>query len=202
MKPNAFIFTQEMMNIVIPRLVPGKDVSVMKEHGIIAEEYLDMGITYLVLQKDKYIGLCQSHIAGLRITERDIFESAVRNIEKTAEIKPIETVLSEMMDTPMSPSLPRSGLYVVSRKEVNFGAAAILSPKVRKKVLETLDGPVMVIPSSVHEMLAFSYCEENVEEVIKIIKDVNRTQISRQEYLSDSLYAIRKNKLEIFYPGK
>lgn len=202
MKPNAFIFTEEMMNIVIPRLVPGKDVSVMKEHGIIAEEYLDMGITYLVLQKDKYIVLCQSHITGLRITERDIFESAVRNIEKTAEIKLIETVLSEMMDTPMSPSLPGSGLYVVSRKEVDFGAAAILSPKVRKKVLETLDGPVMVIPSSVHEMLAFSYCEDNVEEVIKTIRDVNRTEISRQEYLSDSLYAIRKNKLEIFYPGK
>lgn len=81
-----------------------------------------------------------------------------------------------------------SHMYVVSNVKRVFGAAGMLDLEAMRDFAQK-NGAFYIIPSSVHEIL---FVPESVgigkEKLIEIVRDVNETQISFEEFLSDSLY--------------
>lgn len=197
-----YVFTKEILDSIMPWLVPGRDVAGMKAQGFIVEEYLDMGIAYLMPLHDKFIAVRRNNLLEMGVSEKELLEIAKRNIGKTTEMKPIDQAISEVIDSPPDSKAIESDLIVVCGNWNGYGASAIISPKVRRKIVNKFQGPAMVIPSSVHEVLVFPYCEDIAEESIETIKEINSTLVSDSEYLSDNLYMIWEDELEIYHPEK
>ena len=69
------------------------------------------------------------------------------------------------------------------------GAAVLLYPEMPKLIYETLGGNYYLLPSSVHEFLVVPE-ERGIkpEELKKIVREVNETQLEREDFLSDEIY--------------
>lgn len=78
---------------------------------------------------------------------------------------------------------------VLSNETGINGAAALLYPKMPEYIYKTVGGNYYLLPSSVHEFLIVP--EEkgiNPSELIAIVREVNRTEIEKAEFLSDDVY--------------
>lgn len=89
-------------------------------------------------------------------------------------------------------------LYVLTNRERIFGASAMLySDKVRK-LAEELNTDLLILPSSVHEVLLLPDDKaQNYDFYRQMVSEVNRTQVDPEEVLSFNLYRYDREKAEI-----
>lgn len=80
-------------------------------------------------------------------------------------------------------------MYVLSNRERSWGAGCILYPGELKKAASRLGGDLVVLPSSVHETMIFVRTgEEDPELFGRMISEVNRKEVAREEWLSFQAY--------------
>ncbi len=135
------------------------------------------------------------------LNEDALFEEAFKNFQKEHfEIKTIVETLGnlglpvEEMD--LCPfNIP--SFYVVSNEKLVNGANALA----RKDILDTFaeeHGDFYIIPSSIHELLFLpvSIFGNDVSTLSDMVNQVNRTEVSESDYLSDTIYLYSKDGLK------
>ena len=74
-----------------------------------------------------------------------------------------------------------------------------------KSLQETFKGEFYILPSSIHEILAIGAVPGlEIEELVGIVREVNRTQVRPEERLSDQIYRYRgpEKGVEMYCEGK
>ena len=56
------------------------------------------------------------------------------------------------------------------------------------KYFDILEQDLYIFPSSVHEVLVVPIFTDQKEELKSIVRDINRTEVSKEERLSDNVY--------------
>lgn len=80
-------------------------------------------------------------------------------------------------------------VMVLTNENGLYGASVLLYPKMPELIYKAVGGSYYLLPSSVHEFLVVP--EENgieSEELTSIVREVNRTEIEEEEFLSDEVY--------------
>lgn len=79
-------------------------------------------------------------------------------------------------------------LVLTNETGVN-GAAAVLYPQMPKKIYESLGRNYYLLPSTIHEFLIVPE-EKDIrpENLLNMVKEINDTQITKEEFLSDHIY--------------
>lgn len=124
------------------------------------------------------------------------------------QIFPIEEVLNGMQKEDANISeesqfIPKVPMYVLSNQSGVHGAAVLLYEDVLKSIANTyLAGTYpcdfYILPSSIHEVILVPCQEDDIKEnLCKIVCEVNDTEVSEDEILSDSVY-IYKSKFNVF----
>ena len=92
-------------------------------------------------------------------------------------------------------------VFILSNREMFWGAAALLYPGVMDKLHKML-GDFYVIPSSVHELLLLPItADADPKNISQMIWSANRSVVNEEEVLSDDLYIYDSDKLRIAVPG-
>lgn len=140
--------------------------------------------------------LRKNHLEVIGMNEDEVHESAIANVQGKGEVLSLASIMSEMMGADM-PDEVEPSIMVVTNKSRCHGAAMILDEDVAKKLRER--GDAYVIPSSIHELLVVSTEGEgnDPEDFVAMIRDVNETAVSPEEFLSDNLYKFTENGLEM-----
>lgn len=124
-----------------------------------------------------------THMEQWKLPISVLYEYAKENTERLCP--PIFGSLSEMIEEIPAEVL----LYILSNEQGVYGAAAILYPELPQKIYEKLGGNYYLLPSSVHEFLIIPEEEGETPEQLKaIVREVNRTEIREEEFLSDHIY--------------
>lgn len=156
----------------------------------------DISIIYKVdVDRDEQGTHCftikNSHLEYLGITEQELYEASIKNIQGKGKLIPMRNILGDACpdDCP---------LMVITSDGMAYGASMILDSEV-SNTLKDLAGEVFIIPSSVHELIAVG-CD-NVEDgfvgyITDMIEMVNSTEISVEDYLSNNLYKFTEAGLE------
>lgn len=86
-------------------------------------------------------------------------------------------------------------MYVVSNSDRNFGAATILYDSFLEDFAKKTMKDYYILPSSIHEVILIPVeNEENeVERLKSMVYEVNHTELSAEEILSDSIYLFKRN---------
>ena len=131
------------------------------------------------------------HMKTWGLTKEELHECAMKNSRELmpVEVEDIGSVLAGMgigMPFPEGPA--ESMLYVISNKQRVGGAAGIIYSDCLEKLSEKLGSDLYILPSSVHETLALSAGNSEVSELAQMVKEVNATQVSPEEQLSDHVY--------------
>lgn len=192
---------------VRPRLVSSDNLEMVKEYGIVYEEFLDMLILYYIeideVSDDEGFASAALKYGMLEqagITLQELKEYADTNLKQDYQINSLDDIIFKFTgeawkDEEAEDVMP---MWVVTNSKRMQGAATILSKEILTEVSRKFDsGNFVIIPSSVHECIVLSE-EINSEELRKMVYEVNRTALLADDILTDSVYLYKNGKVTIY----
>lgn len=98
-----------------------------------------------------------------------------------------------------------NGFQIVMHRFQQYGATAVLDTVLMTKIAESFQDDLLLIPSSVHEMFVrpaeeLMYSEDSLDFFNAMVKEVNATELSREETLADHVYIYLKDEKRIILP--
>lgn len=106
---------------------------------------------------------------------------------------------AEQMLEAMMPPMEDGKMYVLTNEQNTNGAAVIFNDKVMDQISEKVGVEFYILPSSVRELLIVPLdVGMEVSELEKMVCEVNATQVSVEERLSDHVYAYDAQTHDIY----
>lgn len=152
-------------------------------------------------------------LGEVAITERIMEEylSSVKDAEElyrlvTEQVQPeelrFESSLSVMerlfrekkIDVPSFPMV-EDYMYILSNRQMTFGAGSILAKAVKKVLLEKFpSGRITVLPSSVHELILLDSATcGDLKQLRDTVRQVNASEVDQEDFLANEVYQYDAN---------
>ena len=128
--------------------------------------------------------------------EKCIKEQMEARIMVTEEM--VVPIVEEMMrETYTDAKGPK--MYVASNQNRNFGAAVILYSSFLMDFANQTESDYYILPSSIHEVILVPKedKEQEIEHLKKMVEEVNHTEMSEEEILSNSVYLYTRKENQI-----
>lgn len=204
---------EEVRNFVTYRLVNFQKNRKLLEN-IPYIRYLDLAITFHCLVRDDSEGIgtiriTNEHLHMWEISQDELMELAVRNtIDRLPPmIKSMEEVIWGMIQDDSShvyagmqqecfetcfhsTHSPESHkMYILTNQKGINGATCLLYKDILKDFSNQIKSDLYILPSSIHEVILVPFNKIISKKALnEMVVDVNRTQVSREEVLSDRVY--------------
>ncbi|MBO4626789.1 MAG: hypothetical protein J5645_02270 [Lachnospiraceae bacterium] len=92
-------------------------------------------------------------------------------------------------------------MYVLSNSDANGGAAALLELPFLNEFRDSIGDDFWILPSSIHEVILVPVSKiPDRERLTDMVREINRTQVPKQEFLSDMVY--RFSEFESLMPAE
>ena len=178
------------------------------------------------------VAILKGHIEAWEISEEELHKQAMENqqrvlspnvqdmydviLQNTIElIEEREGVLSSgrltseqlnfIVATLYLSQYTRGQSFMLNNPEYyNYGAVQMYASNAIAEFAELVEGNVIIIPSSIDEVLLMKENESSpIEEVAKTVREVNETKVEPRMWLSNSVYRYnyKKKKIEVAYQG-
>lgn len=168
--------------------------------------FFDLAITFFLLLETTEKGsatilVTYDMLKYWKISQKELYQIAAQNTPNllTAEFKPLSVVIQELLhQPPADTNEEESYMYVLSNHHRHFGATCILYKHVLEDIANQLNEDFYILPSSIHEViiLPVSKLPEQLE-LNEMIMEINETQVSQEELLSDHAYFYSKEARKI-----
>lgn len=166
--------------------------------------YLDLAIVFTCLLDSVSNGcatiLIHNHHLGFwHITKDDLYALSMVNTPKllSYDLRNMTEVLNDLLEdtnTRLEKDTTPIPMYVLSNQSKLNGSGCILYHNLLRNFARKLDSDLYILPSSIHEVLLIPACHgDSAEELSDMVKEVNATQLSREEVLSDHVYYYSKD---------
>lgn len=136
-----------------------------------------------------------------KISQKVLDIAATRNTEMVGfSVKTMGQVMAEELCMPEEMCNEMSGepkMYVLTNDKKCFGASILLYEKYLMELSEKVADDLFILPSSIHEVLALPVSGCELDDLKKMVKDVNDTEVSEQEVLSYKVYRYNRETGEI-----
>ena len=180
-------------------------------------QFLDLSVTYKVFfnkedNQTASILIRNGLMDSWNITEEQLYETAMKNLlaeDKLISIPSVSdmfTVLKSLAGNNIRDFLLNSDvenkMWVVTNRCTLYGAILMLNKELMSKLYKGFGKEMLVIPSSVHELIIIDENSTgsdmvNISEMNEIINEINETQLQRDEILSNHCYILTEKGLEI-----
>lgn len=171
-------------------------------------DYLDLSIVfYLFLEENEYGHMTaliyQNHMESWGTTMEELYQLASVNTPRLlhADVKSMDDVMKELaqaklgddydeafIDELLDPS-DTPPLFVLSNSAGLNGACAILYENLLKNFADSLEQDLVILPSSIHEVLLIPYTEDICfEELLEMVHHINLTEVPVEDRLSNQIY--------------
>lgn len=157
--------------------------------GVTEDELLEIAMDNT---KAKYPGKHYSMEDMLRsIVEKDVRKDLYNQIEEVQahEEEWITFTVSQIMKGLLGDK-KRSPMYVMTNENKVWGAISMLWQESLQKLADELESDLLILPSSVHEIILLPVEEEQYsnEYLQDMVRDINRDHVEPEEVLSDHIY--------------
>ncbi len=175
--------------------------------------FLDLAIVFCCMfPVDLDIGnatiqIDNSHLALWDKTVEALLPIAMENTQRLLppKMQGINQVLCDLFDAPCYPTTPNPEdplfpMYVLSNKENLYGAACIVYDGLIRSYADQFCSDLYILPSSIHEVILVPYDgQDRLEAFSDMVREVNETQVSPEDILSDHAYFYSRKRDEIVY---
>lgn len=160
--------------------------------GIVYEQIEDLALVPIIFTKD------DNGIGNIKIS-RDFLEmwglSAEDVMRDARERAPHVMPLTFRQLNEMVGDKEENGeeLFVLSNCYFAGGAAVVFYPHVLECIGMALGRDLYLLPSSINEMIAITDNGQDPERLYEIVREVNRTQVSEADLLTDAVYYYKRD---------
>lgn len=173
-------------------------------------EYHDLSIVYRWIIKEDEEGIqstvIKNQTAGLLgLNEEQLFSLATKNTQRIypPTVRSMNDIFYGLL---MEDGIPdeiagimkdeiaaEEIMYVISNASGINGAASMLYENKLHELAEKLNTDLYILPSSIHEVLAISTDIGSPEELAQMVKEINMSEVSINERLSNQVYHYDKD---------
>lgn len=177
------------------------------------KQYLNLAILFYCAVENQEIGngiilVKENHLKIWNVNMETVYEDAMKNAvwKYPVKVYPLPELLKEFPEALDWQEMAEEGtgsmdgmgeadcfegcpMYVLTNKQKVFGAAVLLYKDVLKKVAKRLHSNLVILPSSVHEVIAVPV--QNMAEAAgyeSMVREINETQLEAEDVLSDQVY--------------
>lgn len=160
-----------------------------------------------VFGEDSSVTITNELFSMMDISKDELHSKALMNTEKKhpATFEGMEAVLDGMLDpVHQSPLLsidmakPESEMVVLTNRDRREGAAVLFYPGVQETIRYVMNKDYYVLPSSRHEVLIVPADDgRNPEELRMIVREINATQVDKEDRLSNEVYLYDHKEKEL-----
>ncbi|MGN0390797.1 MAG: DUF5688 family protein [Wujia sp.] len=170
------------------------------------QKNMDMAVTMRVLvnqgpEHTASTQLTYPMIARMELNQKKLWEQAVKNTKDyfPVRIERLDNLIRSLEPEGMDEPIPNMGIYVLTNKDMVYGATAILyAQEELKKLARENNTSYYILPSSVNEVLLVPEREYPDAEKLQImVAEINMLVVKNEEILSDSVYRYDKDSGEI-----
>lgn len=172
----------------------------------------DLSIVFQCLVSEERFGnasilIHNVHLQLWKVNARELYECALENtpLLQGYELADMNTVLEEMKalggidDEEIEDMQQEVSMYVLSNKSRINGASCILYKDILKDFAMVVDKDLYVLPSSIHEVILLpSDGTQESEQLKEMVREINQSQVEKEEVLSDSVYYYRRSDDSFF----
>ncbi|MCM1261689.1 MAG: DUF5688 family protein [Butyrivibrio sp.] len=164
-------------------------------------EWNDLALVFYYSFEDTRFGkatilIHNSHLNMWKTTCSELYKNAGANMLRLCpeEMLPINQMISEIVTKNTSKQIrpedvPEVAMYVLSNRDRLYGASALLYSDSLKTLTGKLNKNLIILPSSVHEVLLVPDDGLTEKDFYKeMVRDVNDTQVDPEERLSYNVY--------------
>ena len=167
--------------------------------------YLDLSVVFYVqfsVQKYSAISMLitNGHLSLWGIAKEEIIQAARWNTPRLlpAEIADVQNLVLEMFPGYGRSELLHGLMYVQTNMQRNYGAAVLLYPGLLEMIGEEWKENFYILPSSIHEVLLVPESKNpGLSELKEAVFSINRTEVTKEEFLSDTVYYYNCRKKEL-----
>lgn len=168
------------------------------DENILKRNYLDMEMYVRVkVAKDATYKIKPGMFK--EVSEDEIFARALLNAKENILIEDMAKMLANMIGCDISelPDMGETKMIVVTNKEKVNGAVAICDKELLSNIAREYNSNLVILPSSIHECIIHIDNEPDMKMYSNMVREVNATQVSPEEVLSDHAYFFNKETCEI-----
>lgn len=198
-----------ILNNVFPRVVSNSNTELIDYQNLVFKEFLDMYVIYYVNVEELSDGtatynLSKDMIEKIGLDTEELHTQAIKNLEKEVTIRDMQEVIMSIMGMCEAEELDFSQvpetipMLVLSKKDNIFGAAAMLCPGVIEKLSSYWKDDFVILPSSIHECISVKMADNTEQELKEMVMEINETQVSPEDRLTDSVYVYRNGEFHTF----
>lgn len=189
-------------------------------------KYMDLDVVFMVLLESdnletSSILVRNAHLDLWGKTPDDLYKIAYKNTKELlgTNIKSLSDVVQELwgknsaeLNTPFvvepDPLDPTASMYVITNNIKLYGATNMLYDDVLDELATKLGTDLIIIPSSVHEVLALpATIDSDLTYIKELVGEVNSTEVDPEDILSNNLYMynVKAHKLtdvDTYYKDK
>lgn len=160
--------------------------------------YLDLELYFRV-----YVGnegtykISNAMLKMLGITVEELLDIAVQNTKFS--VRSMKEIMVEKMGIPEEMFANTPEQIIVTNSSFNYGASALYNIEIFKELADKYQDDLCIIPSSVHELIVKPLEETtfSLDSYNEMVQDVNETELSQEDILSNHIYIFRKETSEI-----
>ena len=203
----GFLDFEKIKDRIVFRLInAGRNQALLESVPYIC--YQDLAIVFCIYQEtqENFLTMLihREHLKRWGIGEHELYDYAKSNTPflLPAEIKSLEEKMKEIARESMGDSYSEEvmnellhseqdnrPIYVLSNWAGVYGAACILYDDVLKDFSERIKSDMIVIFSSIHEVLLIPDQDDiDIEAVKEMVRTINSTEVGEEDFLTDEVY--------------
>lgn len=194
---------------VYPKVVANTNNELIDGQHLVFKEFLDMFVIYYVNigadnEGTASYNVQEKMIANAGIDMEELHSQAIKNLEKEVSIKDMQDIIMNIIgitdesEFDFSQVPEENQMLVLSKKDSMYGASVILCASVLEKLDSFWNGEFVILPSSVHECISVRGDGFTLQEMKEMVMEINDTEVSPEDRLTDSVYVYRDGKLTKF----
>lgn len=172
------------------------------------KKFLDLAIIYRIVfsQEEETLSsvISKEMQLGLNLTDENLFTLSASNTLKTNPpqifnmYNPFDIgFLDDLREVDLEEQGSGYPMYIITNKSKVYGAGSMLYVESLHKLATKLNSDLMILPSSIHEVIAIPDNNVDINELRNMIKTVNDTDTKGSEILSYNLYRYSRDTKRI-----
>ena len=144
--------------------------------------------------------LCLQRKTDENILKRDYLdmEMYVRvNAKENILVEDMAKMLADMIGCDELLNMDEVKMIIVTNKKKVNGAVAICDKELLSNIAKKYNSNLVILPSSIHECIIHIDNESDMKMYSNMVREINATQVSPEEVLSDHAYFFNKETCEI-----
>ena len=168
--------------------------------------FMDLAVVYYLylgedLQEQSYLSVRQEHLRRWRLDTEQLQKLAFQNTPSLfpARIVSVQALLEDNLPAGTVPGRPDQDsdlpLWALTNLSGINGAAAMLYPDLLKNFADRLEDDLVILPSSVHEVLLLPASKSACyEDLGLLVTEINLHHVSSEDRLSNQVYVYSRSR--------